>query len=172
MAKGYDKIEHRVNSALPEWKEWPRRLRRVYASLEDWGSSDVCIKDMVEQWGWKYEQITNLIEATSTFKDSLKSYRDSGDYPKKDGWKKSITTSQLKSVYIREGELASYAMLEQDPKAINFHRDIVDKNGMLDLSEPYYERRDIKSHTKWAEQEDAREDPVSNDSGLASFKIS
>ena len=47
--KTYDKIEHRVNAAIPEWKEWARRLRRIYASLEDIGSKQEAIQDAVEQ---------------------------------------------------------------------------------------------------------------------------
>ena len=170
MANGYDKIEYRVNGSVSCWKEWPRRLRRVYVSLEDWGSSEVAIQDMVEVWGWEWESINRLIKATPTFGEALEAYREKKDYPAKRGWKNPVTASQLKTVYMREGELAAYAMLESDPKAINFHRDIVEKNGMLDMAEPFQARRDIEAHTKWAEDAEQVENPTSNDSGLASFK--
>lgn len=172
MSNGYDKIEYRVNGSVPSWKDWPRRLRRIYASLEDWGSSELAIQDMVEVWGWKWESINRLIKGTPTFAEALEAYRDKGTYPAKRGWKKPVTTSQLKTVYMREGELAAYAMLEADPKAINFHRDIVEKNGMLDMAEPFQERKDIEAHAKWAEDTEQVENPVSDDSGLASFKVS
>jgi hypothetical protein len=172
MANGYDKIEYRVNGSVPFWKEWPRRLRRVYASLEDWGSSEIAIQDMVEVWGWKWESINRLIKSTPTFEQALEAYRNNGNYPTRKGWQKAVTTSQLKTVYMREGELAAYAMLEADPKAINFHRDIVEKNGMLDMAEPFQERKDIETHAKWAEDTEQVENPVSDDSGLASFKVS
>ena len=172
MANGYDKIEHRVNSAIPLWKKWPRRLRRIYASLEDWGSSEAAIEDMVGVWEWDWESIKRLVRLTPDFGEALKDYRKSGDYPKRKSWKNSVRASQLKTVYMREGELAAYAMLEADPKAINFHRDIVDKNGMLDMAEPFRERKDIETHAKWAEDTEQVENRVSDDSGLASFKVS
>ena len=172
MANGYDKIASRVTGSVPCWKEWPRRLRRIYVSLEDWGSSETAIEDMVEVWGWDSESIKRLIKSTPTFEMALEAYRDDEGYPTKKGWKNPVTLSQLKTVYMREGELAAYAMLEADPKAVNFHRDIVEKNGMLDMAEPFQVRRDIEAHTKWAEDAEQVENPTSNDSGLASFKAS
>ena len=172
MANSYDKIAFRVNGSVPCWKEWPRRLRRIYVSLEDWGSSDAAIEDMVEVWEWKWESIKQLIKSTPTFEQALEAYRDDEGYPTKKGWKHPVTLSQLKTVYMREGELAAYAMLEADPKAINFHRDIVDKNGMRDMAEPFQERKDIEVHAKWAEDTEQVENPTSDDSGLASFKAS
>jgi len=172
MANSYEKIASRVTGSVPCWKEWPRRLRRIYVSLEDWGSSEVAIEDMVEVWEWKWESIKRLIKSTPTFEQALEAYRDDDGYPTKKGWKNPVTLSQLKTVYMREGELAAYAMLEADPKAINFHRDIVDKNGMLDMAEPFQERKDIEVHAKWAEDTEQVENPTSDDSGLASFKAS
>ena len=172
MANGYDKIASRVTGSVPCWKEWPRRLRRIYVSLEDWGSSDVAIEDMVGVWDWEWESIKRLIKSTPTFEQALEAYRDDEGYPTKKGWKNPVTLSQLKTVYMREGELAAYAMLEADPKAVNFHRDIVEKNGMLDMAEPFQERKDIEAHAKWAEDTEQVENPVSDDSGLASFKAS
>jgi hypothetical protein len=43
---------------------------------------------------------------------------------------------------------------------------------MLDMAEPFQERRDIETHAKWAEDTEQVENPVSDDSGLASFKAS
>ena len=172
MANGYDKIASRVTGSVPCWKEWPRRLRRIYVSLEDWGSSEAAIEDMVEVWGWDSESIKRLIKSTPTFEQALEAYRDDEGDPTKKGCKNPVTLSQLKTVYMREGELAAYAMLEADPKAVNFHRDIVEKNGMLDMAEPFQERKDIEAHAKWAEDTEQVENPVSDDSGLASFKAS
>jgi len=172
MANGYDKIASRVTGSVPCWKEWPRRLRRIYVSLEDWGSSDVAIEDMVGVWDWEWESIKRLIKSTPTFEQALEAFRDDEGYPTKKGWKNPVTLSQLKTVYMREGELAAYAMLEADPKAVNFHRDIVEKNGMLDMAEPFQERKDIEAHAKWAEDTEQVENPTSDDSGLASFKAS
>lgn len=172
MANGYDKIASRVTGSVPCWKEWPRRLRRIYVSLEDWGSSDVAIEDMVGVWDWEWESIKRLIKSTPTFEQALEAYRDDEGYPTKKGWKNPVTLSQLKTVYMREGELAAYAMLEADPKAVNFHRDVVEKNGMLDMAEPFQERKDIEAHAKWAEDTEQVENPTSDDSGLASFKAS
>ena len=172
MANGYDKIASRVTGSVPCWKEWPRRLRRIYVSLEDWGSSEAAIEDMVEVWGWEWESIKRLIKSTPTFEQALEAFRENEGYPTKKGWKYAVTPSQLKTVYMREGELAAYAMLEADPKAINFHRDVVEKNGMLDMAAPFQERKDIETHAKWAEDTEQVENPVSDDSGLASFKAS
>ena len=172
MANSYDKIASRVTGSVSCWKEWPRRLRRIYVSLEDWGASDAAIEDMVEMWEWKWESIKQLIKATPTFENALLRFREDEGYPTKKGWKHPVTPSQLKTVYMREGELAAYAMLEADPKAINFHRDVVEKNGMLDMAEPFRERKDIEVHAKWAEDTEQVENPVSDDSGLASFKVS
>ena len=130
------------------------------------------LEDMVGVWEWDWESVKRLVRLTPDFGKALKDYRQSGDYPKRKSWKNSVTASQLKTVYMREGELAAYAMLEADPKAINFHRDIVDKNGMLDMAEPYPERRDIEQHVKWDKQVEEQENPASDDSGLASFKAS
>ena len=172
MANGYDKIASRVTGSVPCWKEWPRRLRRIYVSLEDWGSSEAAIEDMVEVWGWDSESIKRLIKSTPTFEQALEAFREIEGYPTKKGWKNPVTLSQLKTVYMREGELAAYAMLEADPIAINYHSDIVEKNGLLDMAEPFQERKDIEAHAKWAEDTEQVENPVSDDSGLASFKAS
>jgi hypothetical protein len=141
--KTYTKIEQRVTRAIPDWKEWPRRLRRIYASLEDIGSSDAAIQDAIEQWGWNWTQIEKLAKATPTYIEEIQTYRDNGNYPKKKGWVKNIRTSELKAVYIREGELTSFSSLDENPKATSFHGAVVSANGMLDLAEPYGDRDDL-----------------------------
>jgi len=161
--KTYDKIEQRVTRAIPDWKEWPRRLRRIYASLEDIGSSDIAIQDAIEQWGWNWTQIEKLAKATPTYVQQLQEYRDIGKYPKKDGWVKNIRTAELKTVYMREGELTSFASLDENPKATSFHGAVVAANGMLDLAEPYGDRDDLVGGVS------APEKP-SDGSGLQSFE--
>lgn len=151
--KTYDKIEYRVNIAIPEWKEWPRRLRRIYASLEDIGSTDAAIYDAVEQWGWDVEQIKKLAKASPTYMDAIAHYRFNGDYPRLSHWKKNITTSELKAVYMREGELTSFASLDENPKATSFHATVVQANGMLDLSEPYGDRDDFINPSEETEKQ-------------------
>lgn len=160
--KTYDKIEQRVNRAIPEWKEWARRLRRIYASLEDTGSKPEGIRDAVEQWGWDWESIDKLWKAHPTFDEAINEYRKNGDYPKKAGWVKNITTSELKAVYMREGELTSFASLDENPKATSFHGAVVAANGMLDMAEPYGDRDDLVN------SDDAPEKPTDG-SGLSSF---
>ncbi len=158
--KTYDKIEYRVNAAIPEWKEWARRLRRIYASLEDIGSKQEAIQDAVEQWGWEWASIQKLWKAHPTFNDAVEEYRKDGDYPKKKHWVKRVTASELKTVYMREGELTSFASLDENPKATTFHASVVAANGMLDLSEPYGDRDDL------VQPDSAPENPSSG-SGLA-----
>jgi len=158
--KTYDRIEQRVNKAIPDWKEWPRRLRRLYASYEDYGSTDAAITDMVEQWGWDSLSIKKLEKATPSYIKALEAYRYNGDYPKLEHWVKNITTSELKAVYMREGELTSFASLDENPKATSFHGAVVAANGMLDLAEPYGDRDDLNQN--------APETPTSG-SGLGTF---
>jgi hypothetical protein len=160
--KTYTKIEQRVTRAIPEWKEWPRRLRRIYASLEDIGSSDAAIQDAVEQWGWNWAQIEKLAKATPTYLQAIQEYRYEGKYPKKKGWVKNIRTAELKAVYMREGELTSFSSLDENPKATSFHGAVVAANGMLDLAEPYGDRDDL------VDGMGAPEKP-SDGSGLQSF---
>lgn len=62
VEKIYDKIEQRVTRAIPDWKDWSRRLRRIYASLEDWGSGEEAVEDMIEQWGWDLAVVNALIK--------------------------------------------------------------------------------------------------------------
>jgi|TARA_R110002110_G_scaffold39230_1_gene126992 hypothetical protein len=161
--KTYDKIEQRVTRAIPEWKEWPRRLRRIYASLEDWGATEAAVQDMIEQWGWDLAVIKGLIKKSPTFIEAIEEYRTDGDYPKKKGWVKNIRTSELKAVYMREGELTSFASLDENPKATSFHGAVVAANGMLDLAEPYADRDDLSYPS------DAPQKP-SDGSGLTSFE--
>ena len=160
--KTYDKIEQRVNRAIPDWKEWPRRLRRIYASLEDIGSSDAAIIDAIQQWGWTDIEIKKLAKATPSYLAGIDDYRDKGDYPKRNGWVKNITTSELKAVYMREGELTSFASLDENPKATSFHGAVVAANGMLDMAEPYADRDDLSYPS------DAPQKPTDG-SGLTSF---
>jgi hypothetical protein len=160
--KTYDKIEKRVNDAIPEWKEWARRLRRIYASLEETGSKIEGIQDAVEQWDWDWAVIQKLWKAHPTFDDAITEYRKNGLYPKKKQWVKNITTSELKAVYMREGELTSFASLDENPKATSFHGAVVAANGMLDLAEPYADRDDLSYPS------DAPQKPTDG-SGLTSF---
>jgi hypothetical protein len=160
--KTYDKIEQRVNRAIPDWKEWARRLRRIYASLEDIGSSDESIADAVTQWGWDNAEIKALAKKTPTYVSAIEAYRKNGDYPRLPNWVKNITTSELKAVYMREGELTSFASLDENPKATSFHGAVVAANGMLDMAEPYGDRDDL-THPS-----DAPEKPTDG-SGLGSF---
>ena len=140
----YGRIAYRVYLSVPDWKSWPRRLRRIYASLEDWGSSEEAVQDMVEQWGWDWESILKLSNATQSFRDALETFREDGEYPKgRKHWALPITTSQLKAVYIREGELTSFASLDENPKAITHHQRVVYENDMLGLAEAYPARDDI-----------------------------
>ena len=162
--KAYKKVEHRVNEFVPDWKEWPRRLRRIYASLEEWGSTDEALEDAIQQWGWDVEQIKKLAKATPSYLKALEAYRFNGDYPRKEGWKARLTTSELKTVYMREGELTSFAALDENPKAITFHSSVVAANGMLDMAEPYGDRDDIVN----AESDDIPERPTDG-SGLLTF---
>jgi hypothetical protein len=160
--KTYIKVEQRVTRAIPDWKEWPRRLRRIYASLEDIGSSDAAIQDAVEQWGWNWAQIEKLAKATPTYLQEIQAYRYDGKYPKKKGWVKNIRTAELKAVYMREGELTSFSSLDENPKATSFHAAVVTANGMLDLAEPYADRDDLSYPS------DAPQKPTDG-SGLTSF---
>ena len=132
--KTYEKIEQRVVSAIPDWKDWSRRLRRIYASLEDWGSSEEAVEDMIVQWGWDLAVVNALIKKTPS-----------------------------KAVYMREGELTSFASLDENPKATSFHGAVVAANGMLDMAEPYGDRDDLTYAS------DAPEKP-SDGSGLQSFE--
>ena len=162
--KTYKKIEQRVNKALPDWKDWPRRLRRVYASLEDWGASEAAVIDMVRQWGWEWTEIQELIKASPSFALALQEYRASGNYPKLNHWVKFITTEELKTVYIREGELTSYASLDENPKATTYHQNVIAQNGMLDFAEPYSNRDGI------LDEETKKANEPATDSGLTSFQ--
>ena len=163
VEKTYDKIEQRVTRAIPEWKEWPRRLRRIYASLEDWGATEEAVQDMIAQWGWNIASVKSLIKKSPTFIEAIEEYRITGNYPKKKGWVKNIRTSELKAVYMREGELTSFASLDENPKATSFHGAVVAANGMLDLAEPYADRDDL-SYPSAAPQK------PSDGSGLTSFE--
>ena len=77
----------------------------------------------------------------------------------------------MKAVYIREGELTSFASLDENLKATTHHQTVVRENGMLDLSEPYPERRDLKLSVERDQQEEEYEDnrEAETDSGLTSF---
>ena len=163
VEKIYDKIEQRVTRAIPDWKSWSRRLRRIYASLEDWGSSEEAVEDMIEQWGWDLAVVNALIKKTPSFEMALGDYRETGNYPKKKGWVKNIRTSELSAVYIQEGGLTSFASLDENPKATSFHGAVVAANGMLDMAEPYGDRDDLTYPS------DAPEKPTDG-SGLTIFE--
>ena len=106
--KTYIKVEQRVTRAIPDWKEWPRRLRRIYASLEDIGSSDAAIQDAVEQWGWNWAQIEKLAKATPTYLQEIQAYRYDGKYPKKrDGSKTSGLPNSKRSTCEKANSPAS-----------------------------------------------------------------
>jgi hypothetical protein len=161
--KIYEKIEQRVVSAIPDWKDWSRRLRRIYSSLQDWGSGEEAVEDMIVQWGWDLGEVNALIKKTPSFEMALGDYRVIGNYPKKKGWVKNIRTSELKTVYMREGELTSFASLDENPKATSFHGAVVAANGMLDMAEPFGDRDDLTYPS------DAPEKPTDG-SGLNTFE--
>jgi hypothetical protein len=163
VEKIYDKIEQRVTRAIPDWKDWSRRLRRIYASLEDWGSGEEAVEDMIGQWGWDLAVVNALIKKTPSFEMALGDYRETGNYPKKKGWVKNIRTSELSAVYIQEGGLTSFASLDENPKATSFHGAVVAANGMLDMAEPYGDRDDLTYPS------DAPEKPTDG-SGLNTFE--
>ena len=149
---------------------WPRRLRRIYVSLEDWGSSESAVRDMVEQWGWEWGKIAALIKHTPTFSAELYAYRNTGEYPNPKNWKRKITADHFKIVYIREGELSSFAALDENSKAINFHQGVIADNDMLGFSQPFPDRQGLQQ-TINGDNEEAREEWANkgSDSGLTSF---
>ena len=163
-------IERRLLQAVPTWKMWPRRLRRIYVSLEDWGCSESAVRDMVEQWGWEWGKIAALIKHTPTFSAELGAYRDTGEYPNPNNWRRKITADHFKIVYIREGELSSFAALDENPKAINFHQGVIADNDMLGFSQPFPARQGLQQ-TINGDREEAIEEwkGAGSDSGLASF---
>jgi hypothetical protein len=106
----------RVHEALPYWTRWPRKLRRIYALLEQFGASDASIKEICNEFGWDHTETSKLVEEEPGFKEALHQFRETGRFAKKPNWKKYLSRDQIEIVLADEDSLALLFHV-QDAKA-------------------------------------------------------
>jgi hypothetical protein len=142
----------RVYYALPHWKKWPRRLRRVYALLSQFGCSDLAIKDIAREFDWDPDETLEMIEDEPTFKAELEAYRQTGEYPRKttkEGkpWKNPLSREYMEIVLVDEDGLAQLLHVENarasGKAGIEYALKRIEQRGYLD---------DVKSIAEEPEQ--------------------
>ena len=67
IGTGFTAIEKRVLKVLPQWKQWPRRLRKVYILLGTYGSSNAALREMCDEFGWDANELKVQIEECENF---------------------------------------------------------------------------------------------------------
>lgn len=168
--KGIAEIERRVCKAIPGWKEWPRQLRQVYILLPVFGFSEESLKEMCEEFDWKYESLSRKIEAVGSFSESLDEYRTEKDYPMFPNSRRNrIRKSHLDTVYSSESSIISFMHLEKakaDGRAgVDFALKVMAR-GFVDLIEPVSQRPEIKYFL-----ESNKQPGILQDNGVAPEKM-
>ena len=171
--RGIDKLETRVVAALPDWKNWPRSLRRLYTLIDSFGASEDGLKEACKEIGLEWEDVKKVIERNDSFQRELDDFRERG-YPKKRDWTNPLTANHFKALYAYEGEILQVMKLEDQhakgQAGVNFSLRTVEESGYFDKLEKIHEsealQRDIFGPPDEALEEAAEE----ADSGLPSFK--
>ncbi len=152
IGTGFTAIEKRVLKVIPAWKRWPRRLRKVYILLGTYGSSNVALREMCEEFGWDANELKVQIEECPEFFDSLREYREEGAYPEipQSKRKSRITTAQLNTLYAQEAAMIQFMHLEdakaQGKAGTDFAIKLILEAGMLDVVENVGNRPEIKHY--------------------------
>jgi hypothetical protein len=111
-----DHVEGRVLRTLPDWRVWPRLLRRVYLLLPSHGVGDAGLESMCGSLGVSLEKLQETIKATPSFKQALEAYEKDRAYPKyprkdaRDGSR--ISHAMILKLYTRESSTALYLQAE------------------------------------------------------------
>jgi hypothetical protein len=152
IGTGFTAIEKRVLKVLPQWKQWPRRLRKVYILLGTYGSSNAALREMCDEFGWDANELKVQIEECENFFDALREYREDGTYPEIQQSKRNsrLTTAQLNTLYAQEAAMIQFMHLEdakaQGKAGTDFAIKLILEAGMLDIVENVSERPEIKHY--------------------------
>tara|TARA_R100000655_G_scaffold44854_2_gene81618 strand:- start:2445 stop:3071 length:627 start_codon:yes stop_codon:yes gene_type:complete len=152
IGTGFTAIEKRVLKVLPAWKQWPRRLRKVYILLGTYGSSNAALREMCDEFGWDANELKEQIEQCKDFYDALQEYREEGAYPEIPQSKRNsrLTTAQLNTLYTQEAAMIQFMHLEdakaQGKAGTDFAIKLILEAGMLDIVENVSERPEIKHY--------------------------
>tara|TARA_R110002020_G_scaffold147866_3_gene323478 strand:+ start:766 stop:1344 length:579 start_codon:yes stop_codon:yes gene_type:complete len=159
IGTGFTAIEKRILKVLPGWKEWPRRLRKVYILLGTYGSNDNALREMCEEFGWDPFKLKEEIVACQDFFEEFKAYRERGTYPEilQSKRKSRVTTAQLNTLYAQEAAMIQFMHLE-DSKAqgragMDFSVRLVTEAGLLDIVESVAKRPEIKYYMEGMQKE-------------------
>lgn len=74
-----DALRERVLSAVPEWAEWPRKLRQLYALLPVYGTKGLA--DASGDLGWDWPSVRRCIDITPSFSALLTQFDTARGYP-------------------------------------------------------------------------------------------
>ena len=141
MNDAISKARYRVHTAVPYWTRWPRQLRRLYALLDQFGSSDSSIKEICDEFNWNHEETMKRIEEEEGFKEALEDFRFRGEYARGTNknntpWRRALTRDQFELVLMDEDVLAQLFHIE-DARAsgragMEYALERVRKRGALD----------------------------------------
>ena len=152
IGTGFTAIEKRVLKVIPGWKLWPRRLRNVYILLGTYGSTNIALREMCEEFSWDPNELKAQIEECEDFLQELTAYRELGTYPEIPQSKRNsrITTAQLNTLYAQEAAMIQFMHLEdakaQGKAGTDFAIKLILEAGMLDIVENVGDRPEIKSY--------------------------
>ena len=147
-----EKAHWRVRKAVPEYFEWPRRLRQIYILLATHGSSDAAINSIIEEFGWDRETTWEMITDECNFLQRVVDYREKKEYPRairfRDGkpWKHPLTAEHLSIVFTQEAQFEAFAKLMNESKGAgvaNHMRAMVEKAGFFGVTDSVSEQAAI-----------------------------
>lgn len=127
-------ISRRVIKALPDWNEWPRRLRRIYVLLDTFGSSESSVVEICSEFGWDHEETLGMIDGSKTFTLALQDYRLTGAYPKLTHWTNELRSSELQALYAYEAAIVQFMHLEDKRGQGSFGVKVVEQTGLITSS--------------------------------------
>ena len=125
------RIQGRVDTVLPNWLQWPRKLRRIYVLLETFGCSDESISEMCNEFKWDLGDTRLLMIRTLSFMRGLEEYREKGQYPRANNWKNRLRASELQALYAYESAIVQFMHLEDRRGQGTFGIKLVDQTGLL-----------------------------------------
>lgn len=126
--------------AYPEWNEWPRDLKRVFALLPSYGVGKESLESMCDDFGWTFKKLNEKILRSPSFKRAVKEFKENGyvyrtgKRPLRSGkfWDVPIKWSTVQHVYMLESGMVAFIKAEMN-KVSRPEEKLIDKTGLLEV---------------------------------------
>lgn len=135
--------------AYPEWNEWSRALKRVFALLPSYGVGKEGLESMCDDFGWDFKKLNEKILRSGSFKQAVKEFKENG-YVYRVGKRTTKTRvsldvpikwSTVQHVYMMESGMAAFIKAEMN-KVSKPEEKLIDKAGLLDIERIIHTARD------------------------------